>query len=1087
MKKIIHYLLSGCTGILLSCCSGNQTNHSVSDSLANGFVNIPDSVQTAVYWYWLSDHISEAGVIKDLHAMKEAGINRAFIGNIGLNEEESGTGKVKFYSEEWWKILHTALKTATESGIDIGIFNSPGWSQSGGPWIQPEQAMRYLASTSTMVKGGQKVEITLPRPESPFKESFQDVKTVAYPALRCEVRKLSLENTTVKSNTLIRDIHNLLDGKQNTSVTIDTSYLEDNEVTIDFEANTTFTLRGLKIYVSELPVNCPAKIQVKVNDGCQTLSEFTISRFNPQLNVGFDPCAPVVISVPATNAIDFRLIISNINQSFGIREIEFSSIPFVERYPEKTMAKMFQTPLPLWNEYQWPVQPVIDDPSLVVDPSQVIDISANLTGDRLTWEAPEGDWVVMRTGMLPTGVTNAPARPEATGLEADKMSKKHIEHHFNAYLGEIYKRIPAEDRKCWKTVVEDSYETGGQNFTDNFLQIFSERYGYDPLPFLPVYSGVVVGSEDISDRFLWDMRRLVADRVAYDYVGGLREVSHKHGLTTWLENYGHWGFPGEFLQYGGQSDEIGGEFWSEGTLGDIENRAASSCGHIYGKNKIWAESFTAGGGGYHRYPAMMKQRGDRFFSEGINSTLLHLYIAQPCEDREPGVNAWFGNEFNRTNTWFPHMDLFITYLKRVNYMLQQGLNKADVAYFIGEDAPKMTGIRDPELPIGYQFDYINAEVIERDLFVRDGLLTLPHGTQYKILVLPKLKTMRPELLTKIQQLIEAGAVVLGSAPQRSPSYENYPQADRQVRESANALWSQIDPQTKCARIGNGLLIDGTDLAQALEWIDCVPDCKLKQDDPVLFAHRSINGIEIYFVANQRDQPVTVTPEFRVKDRQPEYWNPVTGKIHALPSFEQTETGTLLPLKLDTYESAFIVFRNKPSARPKAIDVNLNFPVSEKVMELSSWTVFFDKEKRGPETPVRMNPLTDLTASDCFDIQHYSGAIRYHTQFALSSKPAGKLYLNLHEVSAMAKVKVNEAYAGGIWTPPYKVDISDFVKPGQNTIEVEVTTTWVNRLIGDLKLPESERKTWLTTQPWKADSPLQKTGLIGPVWIEKTGE
>ena len=248
-------------------------------------------------------------------------------------------------------------------------------------------------------------------------------------------------------------------------------------------------------------------------------------------------------------------------------------------------------------------------------------------------------------------------------------------------------------------------------------------------------------------------------------------MSHKYGLTTWLENYGHWGFPGEFLQYGGQSDEIGGEFWSEGSLGDIENRAASSCGHIYGKNKISAESFTAGGGGYHRYPAMMKQRGDRFFTEGINNTLLHLYISQPYEDREPGVNATFGNEFNRKNTWFPQLDLFIKYVKRVNFMLQQGLNVADAAYFIGEDTPKMTGVTDPALPKGYQFDYINAEVIERDMTVANGLLTLPHGTQYRILVLPKLETMRPQLLDKIARLIEQGAVVLGPAPRRSPSYE----------------------------------------------------------------------------------------------------------------------------------------------------------------------------------------------------------------------------------------------------------------------------------------------------------------------------
>lgn len=370
----------------------------------------------------------------------------------------------------------------------------------------------------------------------------------------------------------------------------------------------------------------------------------------------------------------------------------------------------------------------MDDASLTVEPNRVLDISSFLTGDNLEWDVPAGDWVVMRMGMRPTGVKNSPADPEATGLETDKMSRKHVAAHFEALMGEICRRIPEADRRSWKVVVQDSYETGGQNFTDDFLESFRQRYGYDALPFLPAYEGYVVESRDRTDRFLWDMRRLVADRIAYDYVGGLRDISHKYGLRTWLENYGHWGFPGEFLQYGGQSDEIGGEFWSFGELGNIENRAASSCGHIYGKNKISAESFTSGGRPFECYPATMKQRGDRFFTEGVNNTLLHVYISQPSDGRVPGVNAFFSSEFNRLNTWYSQLDLFTSYLKRVNYMLQQGLNVADVAYFIGEDTPKMTGITEPALPKGFQFDYINAEVIERDLFVKDGLLTLPHGT-----------------------------------------------------------------------------------------------------------------------------------------------------------------------------------------------------------------------------------------------------------------------------------------------------------------------------------------------------------------------
>jgi hypothetical protein len=1014
--------------------------------LEAGFVTPPDSIQTSVYWYWISDQISEEGVVKDLQSMKTAGINRTFIGNIGLNE---GVGNVKFGTDEWWRILHTALKTATELGIDIGIFNSPGWSQSGGPWVKPEQAMRYLASTSTRISGGRKTDILLEKPG----KDFEDVKVIAYPAI--EAKEMWLSSSKSK--------------------------ITEREITIDFTAGEPFTLRSLKIYASQ-GINNPAKIQVKENNEYKTLAEFQIDRYNAALNVGFDPYSPVAVSVPAVTARDFRLVISGRGDINWLKDAVLSSAPTIERYPEKTLAKMFQTPLPYWHEYQWRTQPVVDNPALVVDPTKVFDISGHLSGDHLVWNAPEGDWVILRMGMLPTGVTNAPASREATGLETDKMSKKHIEAHFDAYMGEIIRRIPAEDRKSWKVVVADSYETGGQNFTDGLLEEFKTRYGYDPLPYLPAYYGTVVQSEEISDRFLWDLRRLIADKVAYDYVGGLRDVSHQHGLTTWLENYGHWGFPGEFLQYGGQSDEIGGEFWAVGDLGNIENRAASSSAHIYGKTKVSAESFTSGGPGFSRYPAVLKQRGDRFFSEGINNTLLHVYISQPYEDKAPGVNAWFGTEFNRKNTWFPHLDLFTTYLKRVNFMLQQGLNVADVAYFIGEDAPKMTGITNPELPKGYQFDYINAEVIEKYMTVKNGLLTLPHGTQYRILVLPALETMRPELLHKIKQLIEDGAVVMGPSPKRSPSLENYPDADKQVQELAASLWSNIKPGEKQAKIGKGLLIDGMDMQEAFNTINCAPDCKVdtERSRSVLFGHRNKGNTDIYFLTNQSENDITIEPEFRVKGKQPEMWNPVSGKIRKLPAFTQTATGTVVPLQLAPNESAFIVFRKKAGASNSG-NVELNYPPLHTVVELSNpWTVTFDKEKT-----ITLNQLQDLSTLEDFNIKHYSGTVLYENTFHLDENSNGALYLALTDVSAMAKIKINGKYAGGLWTHPYRLDISAYTKTGDNTVSIEVTTTWVNRLIGDSKLPEAERKTWCSSNPYRPDSQLQKSGLTGQISILKS--
>ena len=1079
MKKNL-FKLSACAlaGAALAACCGTGASgpqHVSHEALASGFVTPPDSIQTSVYWYWISNNISKEGVIKDLESMKKAGINRAFIGNIG--QDDVPYGNVKMLSEEWWDILHAALKKATELDIEIGIFNSPGWSQSGGPWVKADQAMRYLASSETRAKGPQKFNAKLVQPT----DSFQDVRVIAYPVPKDDQLTLNASNGTITSTPKVADLTKITDGDQTSGIAIP----QGGEMTIDLKANAPFTARSLTVKPTEHPLGAQGELQVKEGDNYRTLSKFDINRTNTALNVGFDQFAPVVVSIPATTGTDFRVIIKGANAGSGLAEVALAAAPRVERFSEKTLAKMHPTPLPYWKDYQWPVQPAVEDAALMVDPAKVQDISQYLAADgTLTWDVPEGEWVILRMGMTPTGTTNSPAAPEATGYETDKMSREHIASHFDAHMGEILRRIPAEDRKTFKVVVQDSYETGGQNFTDGMIEEFKTRYGYDPTPYLPVYNGIVVGSEEASDRFLWDVRRMIADKVAYDYVGGLRDVSHQHGLHTWLENYGHWGFPGEFLMYGGQSDEIGGEFWSEGELGDIENRAASSCGHIYGKTKISAESNTCAGNSYARYPGVIKQRGDRFFAEGINNTLLHVYITQP-DDRLPGVNAWFGNEFNRHNTWFSQIDNYLTYLKRANFMLQQGLNVADAAYFIGEDAPKMTGIVDPALPTGYQFDYMNAEVIEKYMDVKDGKITLPHGTQYRILVLPKLETMRPELLAKIKELIEKGAVVMGPAPSRSPSLQNQPAADQQVKAMAAEIWGDVDGvNVKSRKLGKGMILNGMTMEEAFATIDCIPDLNIPEGAPVHYGHRTLDNAEIYFVSNQSDETIVITPEFRVTGMQPELWAPTTGVIRKLPAYEQKQGATAVPLEMAPYESMFIVFKDKAGAA-SSTDVAANFPVPAQIADLKGpWTVDFADKVRGPQEPVVFESLTDWSTNADDKIKYYSGTATYKTNFKLDKAPTDEnILINLNDFVAMARVKVNGQDAGGVWTAPYELDITDFVKEGDNELEIEVVNTWVNRLIGDQKLPEAQRTTWTPCSPWTADSPLQKAGLMGPVVIE----
>jgi hypothetical protein len=1042
--------------------------------IESGFRTIPDSVLTSVYWYWMSDNISREGVIKDLEAMKRVGINRAFIGNIG--GQNVPYGKVKIFTDEWWDILHTALKTATRLNIEIGIFNSPGWSQSGGPWVKNEQSMRYLNASEVEVTGPVRFSAKIPVPNV----DFQPVKVIAYQIPVIAGKAYYSLFPKISADPMVGNIAAVCDGDLKTEIPLQLN----KTLTIDFETAELATVRSLIIRASEKRIKAMGELLVKEGSGYRSLRKFELNRSNPSINVGFDPFAPIVLSVPESSSKNFRLVISEITVAGGIAEVDLSATPKPERYPEKSLAKMFQTPLPYWKDYLWEVQPEVTDKSLIIDPKKVVDITSSRASDgTISWNVPAGKWKIMQTGMTTTGAKNGPATPEATGLETDKMSKKHIAAHFDAFLGEIMRRIPAADRKTWKVAVQDSYETGGQNWTDGLVEEFTAKYGYSPVPYLPVFQGNVVGSRDLSDRFLWDLRRMVADKVSYDYVGGLKEVCHKNGLTTWLENYGHWGFPGEFLQYGGQSDEIGGEFWSEGSLGDIENRAASSCAHIYGKTKVSAESFTCGGKAYSRYPATMKQRGDRFFTEGINNTLLHLFIQQP-DERVPGVNAPFSNEFNRHNTWFEYMDLFTQYLKRTNFLLQQGNYVADAAYFIGEDAPKMTGVCDPALPQGYSFDYINAEVIQTRVMVKDGQLVLPDGMSYRILVLPKLETMRPELLKKIRELVLQGAVVLGPAPKYSPSLQNYPAADKELQKLAGELWGKVDGmKVKSAKVGKGMILSGMEMQEAFDLIGVVPDCKFAKEDPALFIHRRTTDGEMYFISNQTDKTITVNPEFRVSGKSPELWSSVTGTSRELPAFSQSAQTSVVPLKLEAFESQFIVFR-KSATKSGAADVSANFPVGRELADLSAnWMVTFDAARRGPVNPVEFKSLTDWTLSGDESIKYYSGTAVYKTNVKLAENPSGKkIMLDLGVLTAMAKVKVNGKAVGGVWTAPWQVDISSALKQGSNEIEISVVNNWMNRLIGDQKTPEAQRPTWSPIIPYKVDSPLQASGLFGPVKI-----
>jgi len=462
-------------------------------------------------------------------------------------------------------------------------------------------------------------------------------------------------------------------------------------------------------------------------------------------------------------------------------------------------------------------------PNTVIPRKQIVELSARMQSDgKLTWNVPPGQWLILRLGHTTTGKENHPAAESGRGLECDKFSRAAATTHFNALVG----RLAEENRtltgrgKVFVSTHVDSWEVGSQNWTPRMREEFRTRRGYDLLPLLPVLSGRVVDSLEVSERFLWDFRQTVSDLIVENYAGQLRRLANQHGLRLSIEAYGE---PADNMAYAGQADEPMSEFWSWNKFGAAEScTEMASAAHTYGKRILGAEAFTANNAEkWLGWPGNIKDLGDWAFCEGVNRFVFHRYAAQPWTDRAPGMSMGpWGLHYERTQTWWEQSRAWHEYLARCQYLLQQGLFVADVCYLQPEGAPRRfvpppAASVAPHVRGGYNFDGCTPQVVLSRMRVCDGRIVLPDGMSYRVLVLPQAETMTPALLAKIRDLVRAGATVFApSRPQKSPGLSNYPACDEKVRQLADEIWGDGPPPAKVTErcVGEGRVIWGGLLA-----------------------------------------------------------------------------------------------------------------------------------------------------------------------------------------------------------------------------------------------------------------------------------
>ncbi len=548
----------------------------------------------------------------------------------------------------------------------------------------------------------------------------------------------------------------------------------------------------------------------------------------------------------------------------------------------------------------------------VVARAAIQDLTSRLSPEgRLAWEVPAGEWTLLRLGYTPTGKENAPAPVSGRGLECDKLSRAALDVHWQGMMGPVLQDLGPLAGKTLNNSLIDSYEVGQQNWTPRFREEFQKRRGYDPLVLLPVLTGRVVDSGEVSERFLWDFRRTIADLYADNYYSYFSELCHKNGLRASIEPYDG---PFECLLAGRDADIPMGEFWVGG--GESSScKLAASVAHIYGRTLVGAESFTAtpDRGRWQNHPYSLKAIGDLMYGTGVNRMIIHRYAHQPWLDKLPGMTmGQWGTHFERTNTWWSQGQAWVRYLTRCQVLLQQGLFVADVCFFAGETAPNNA----PHVPglkaKGFDYDTCNPDVLLNRMSVKDGRIVLPDGMSYAVLVLPDVAFMTPRTLAKVRDLVEQGAIVIGPRPLQSPSLGDYQEGDATVKRLASEVWGDCDGRAvKSHAFGKGRVFCGRPVEDVLAGLDVRPDCEFTaavSRPKMAWIHRSAGGADVYFVSNQKPTSQEVQCTFRVSGRLPELWHPDRGSIEVASVWSEAAGRTTVSIPFDPAGSVFVVFR-----------------------------------------------------------------------------------------------------------------------------------------------------------------------------------
>lgn len=1068
--------------LFLAVASGKGTNDK--DSLYENFKNPPKANGVRVWWHWIDGNITGDGIRNDLFWMDRAGVSGFQHFDIGgsLTIRPIVDRRLTFMSPKWKEVFWGAITLGDSLGMEMGIASSSGWSQTGGPWGADEDAMKRLCWRDTLVDGGRKLRLVLPKgydnlgayqdcrnagdvfPEKREDGFYRDVAVIAVKMPSCYRTLIEMNPSLTTSGGGQVSIEQLSNDDLNDYVTLESD--EEGWCWVQFAFPEPQTIRSFTCLERRGEKQTNQNYSIQASDDGVNFRE--VDAF------GFQGTIMKTHNIPATTSRWFRFRIRN-GYDGGPSKVEISNlVPFtvnqVEAAGDKAAFSLFHRV----NDFPTPFS------SIVVAKDDVIDLTGRFMDGILTWNAPFGRWKILRFGFGLTGEYNEPGSPEGTGLEVDKMDPIAIGKYYKHFL-QMYQDASRGKmgEKGISYLLNDSFEAGFQNWTRDMVREFRNRRGYDLLPWLPALQGVIIGSSEETDRFLFDWRITLGELQRDYHYDALEDILKPYGLKRYTEGHEN----GRALFADGMDIKRTTEvpmsaIWISTRDGRVRTardesdiRESASVAHIYGQNVVAGESFSvhgSGGKAYLFHPGSLKPIADFAMAAGQTRFVIHESAHQPRDDKFPGLGLGkFGQWFNRHETWAEMAHAWTGYLARSGYLLEQGRSVADVIVYYGEDTNVTALYQDalPQIPTGYNYDFASPSILKEELKADNGKIVTASGQEYQVLWLENADYMSMSVLKKIACLAEAGVTIGGARPTRLAGMEGSPEVFEALVEKT---WSL--PNVSC----------GIPLEEILVGRGVSPDIECSPVEDIHYVHRRLEGgRDVYWLSNRSLAYHDVTVSFRTSGLKPVIWHPENGEKEQV-SYVISGDRTYVKMHFMPDDALFVMFLEQTVDKEE----RLQEPIEAKVSVLDGrWSASFQGGHGAPEG-ISLNHLISLSKHPDPGVRYYSGVTTYRKDFQwIGLAMTGKIILDLGEVHDLAEVRLNESDLGVVWHAPFKVDITGALRKGTNKLEVKVANVWHNRLVGDVQNGVNERVTSTNAEFYKSEEPLLKSGLVGPVCID----